>query len=146
MIDRCRPIGLLPSTTRGTYFTGFPTLKHIPHTPKLRKGCVKVFQYAARGDSLVLEVGWDIFFEPLLCWDYDDWANPWNVRAKELGCSSTRYVTFTLKFVERKEAASSSVGILKCNLLSGKQTCIIMTCVFLSSSRVAVGMETDPVD
>ena len=49
-----------------------------------------------------------LFFEPQ--WECEDWANPWNVRAKEFGASSARHVV-TVKFVERNKATRSLIRI-----------------------------------
>lgn len=48
--------GLMEGVKLDVYFPGFPTLKHIPHTAKLSKEAVKVFEQNSRGDNMVLYI------------------------------------------------------------------------------------------
>ena len=46
--------GLMKGVKLDVFFPGFPTLKHISHTAKLRTGGVKVFEQASRGPNMML--------------------------------------------------------------------------------------------
>ncbi|XP_070562062.1 5'-3' exoribonuclease 1-like isoform X2 [Ptychodera flava] len=48
--------GLLRGTKEGVYYPGFPTMKHIPHSAKLRKCGVKVFQMNSRNENMILTI------------------------------------------------------------------------------------------
>merc|ERR1719362_292783 len=38
------------------FFPGFPTLKHIPHKPRLKTDGVRVFEQASRGENMMLTI------------------------------------------------------------------------------------------
>ena len=40
--------GIMPNVRLDVFFPGFPTLKHIPHKPKLKADGVRVFEQASR--------------------------------------------------------------------------------------------------
>lgn len=52
----CLQKGLMAGVKLDVYFPGFPTLKHIPHTARLKKEGVKVFEQASRGDNMMLYI------------------------------------------------------------------------------------------
>ena len=46
--------GIMPNVRLDVFFPGFPTLKHIPHKPKLKADGVRVFEQASRGFNMLL--------------------------------------------------------------------------------------------
>ncbi|KAJ9598748.1 hypothetical protein L9F63_026718, partial [Diploptera punctata] len=48
--------GLCSGVRLDVYFPGFPTLKHIPHTAKLQKCKVKVFDQPSQGYNMMLQI------------------------------------------------------------------------------------------
>lgn len=54
-IDRLNK-GLMPQVKLDVYFPGFPTLKHIPHTARLKKMGVRVFEQSSRCDNMILKI------------------------------------------------------------------------------------------
>ncbi|XP_077990094.1 5'-3' exoribonuclease 1-like [Glandiceps talaboti] len=48
--------GLLRGAKEGVYYPGFPTMKHIPHSARLKKCGVKVFQMNSRGENMMLTI------------------------------------------------------------------------------------------
>ena len=48
--------GLCPGVNLDLYSRGFPTLRHIPHTGRLKKAKVKVFDQPSRGENMIIQV------------------------------------------------------------------------------------------
>ncbi|EEC10068.1 pacman protein, putative [Ixodes scapularis] len=46
--------GLLDGVKTDIYFAGFPTFRHLPHTAKLERASVKVFQSLSKNESVLL--------------------------------------------------------------------------------------------
>ncbi|KAH0550752.1 5'-3' exoribonuclease 1 isoform X1 [Cotesia glomerata] len=46
--------GLCPDVKLHVYYSGFPTMQHIPHTVCLGKAKVKVFEQASRGENMMI--------------------------------------------------------------------------------------------
>lgn len=48
--------GLCPGVNLDLYSKGFPTLRHIAHSGRLKKAKVKVFDQPSRGENMIIEV------------------------------------------------------------------------------------------
>ena len=48
------PEGRLPGVKLDVFFPGFPTLQHLPHTARLGKESVRVFEQTSRGENMML--------------------------------------------------------------------------------------------
>ena len=48
--------GLCAAVKLDVYFPGFPTLKHIPHSARLERRGVRVFQAASRDENVILTI------------------------------------------------------------------------------------------
>lgn len=48
--------GILEGVNMDVYFAGFPTFRHLPHTARLGRASVKVFQSISRNESMVLNL------------------------------------------------------------------------------------------
>nr|XP_039266984.1 5'-3' exoribonuclease 1-like isoform X1 [Styela clava] len=48
--------GVIPGCRLSVYYPGFPTLYHLPHSSKLEKRSVKVFQMPSRNENMILKV------------------------------------------------------------------------------------------
>eukprot|EP00095_Tigriopus_kingsejongensis_P010572 maker-scaffold1137_size60140-snap-gene-0.17 protein:Tk10572 transcript:maker-scaffold1137_size60140-snap-gene-0.17-mRNA-1 annotation:"5 -3 exoribonuclease 1" len=46
--------GLMAGVRLDVFFPGFPTLKHLPHSAKLRVDGVRVFEQASRGENMIV--------------------------------------------------------------------------------------------
>ncbi|XP_054270080.1 5'-3' exoribonuclease 1 isoform X2 [Macrosteles quadrilineatus] len=99
-VEECRLIkGLCPNVKLDVYFVGFPTLKHIPFTAKLKKAKVKVFESPSQGDNMILHITpeeppdvADVASQLLGNNIYVNWPHMFEAKVVAVASSKTRYI------------------------------------------------------